>query len=115
MHFDGNRWVEVPSRPVKRTKSPSKWYFETSCVNANGDDIQDMAQHATRITYNTLLRQVGKPFLEMQRELGYDVGGMRGGLRMEPDFNVSYHKSVYKDEPCYYFRWSGIEHIFLKS
>lgn len=90
------------------------WQFITTCINARGEDINAMNDAARGITYDTMRRVAGAPFVEMQRELNYDVPGMRNrtGLTMRRDWAVSYHRSTYRGKPCLFFRWSHIEHIF---
>lgn len=92
------------------------WRFVTTCVNASGDDITAMNDAAKEITYDRMRRIVGQPFVDLQKQLNYDVPGTRGrdriGLTMRGDWAVSYHRSTYQGKPCLFFRWSHIEHIF---
>jgi len=103
------------ARPSTGRPGSAAWHFETNCVNSDSDSITDMVDAAKPVTYDTMLRVVGEPFLEMQRELGYDVGSMRGGLRMKNDWHVGYFKSTYRGRPCYFFTWSAIEYIFTQG
>lgn len=91
------------------------WVFLTDCVHSDGPSINAMTAAATEVTFRTLSRVLGDAFVEKQSELGYDVRHQRGGLRMSKDWAVSYFKSVYQGKPCYYFRWSAIEHIFVEE
>lgn len=92
------------------------WQFITTCVNAKGEDIDAMNRAARDVTYDTMRRTVGDAFVEVQRELNYDVPSTprreRIGLTMRSDWAVSYHRSTYQGRPCLFFRWSHIEHIF---
>jgi hypothetical protein len=87
--------------------------YLTDCVSANGDDIREMRDAAKSITRKTFLKDVNREQMaELERGLGYEADS-RKGLTMANDRAVSYHRSKYKGKPCYYFVWSGIEHIFL--
>lgn len=92
------------------------WHFVTTCVDARGEDIDEMNRAARDITYDTMRRIVGVPFVELQKQLNYDTpdtpSGERTGLTMRRDWAVSYHRSTYQGSPCLFFRWSHIEHIF---
>ena len=91
------------------------WYLATTCVNSDGPSINAMQQAAKQITYGTLRRHLGAALVEAERGLGYDVGHKREiGLRMRKDWAVSYYRSTYQGQPCFYFVWSHIEHIFLQ-
>lgn len=74
-----------------------------------------MNDRAVRITYATLRKYLGPALVDLERELGYDTGAERGGLRMKRDWAVSCWKSTYQGKPCLFFRWSHIEHIFLEE
>lgn len=92
--------------------------FETTCVSARGEDINAMTRAAKEVSYRTMLKHVGADaFLEVQKQLGYDVPGHgeRIGLTMKKDWAVSYHRSTYQGRPCFYFVWSHIEHIFVEA
>lgn len=95
------------------------WQLITTCINARGEDIDEMNRAARDITYDTMRRIVGDAFINAQRELNYDVPGTRGrgriGLTMRSDWAVSYHRSTYQGRPCLFFRWSHIEHIFQET
>lgn len=98
-------------------KSKKEFKYETNCISAMGEDINEMKSKAKEITYKNMLRYVGKPFLKLQHELGYDdplsrVSKSRKPLKMRNDWAVSYWHSIYKGIECYYLRWSGIEYIF---
>ena len=86
--------------------------FETTCVNARGDDIIEMVDAERDITRNTFKRHVDKSELrELETQLGYEQHVSRG-LIMANDWHVSYHKSRYRGRPCVYFKWSAIEYVF---
>lgn len=91
--------------------------FVATCVGATYEDITNMTSRAQRVTYRTFFSRVGSAFVEAQKMIGYDLPECRrpSALRMKHDRGVTYWKSVYQDRPCYYFRWSSIEHIFCDS
>ena len=92
------------------------WHFVTSCVSAKGEDIDEMNRAARDVTYRTMLKHVGDAFIEAQEQCGYDVRNQRThGLFMKNDWAVSYHRSTYQGKPCFFFRWSHIEHIFQEA
>jgi hypothetical protein len=91
------------------------WVFVTDCVNARGADINSMNDSARQISYRTLRKHLGEALISLERTLQYDTGTERGGLRMSADWAVSCWKSWYRGKPCYFFRHSRIEYIFLKG
>jgi hypothetical protein len=91
------------------------YQFETTCVNSTGALIDAMTSTAKECTYRTMRKHVGDAMVEIERQLGYDVGhGREIGLRLSKDWAVSYHRSTYDGRPCFYFVWSHIEHIFCE-
>lgn len=91
--------------------------FTTDCTASDGQSIQQMIDGATDITRKTFLRYVDRESLaDVERQLGYAGSRTRNSdLRMTRDWHVSYHRSRYQGQPCVYFRWSAIEHIFTKG
>jgi hypothetical protein len=93
-----------------------RWYLATTCVASDGQSINDMTAAAKEITYRTFRKHLGRALVEAEHGLGYDTGRRREiGLRMAKDWAVSYFRSTYQGKPCFYFRWSAIEHIFLEA
>lgn len=85
-------------------------HFETDCVHSDRESITAMQDAATEITRRTFLRHVDRgELLDLERQLGYDTGAERGGLRMAKDWHVSYARSIYRGRPCVYFQHSRIE------
>jgi hypothetical protein len=77
--------------------------FLTDCVSCrSGQDITDMVDSAREITRKTFLSHCNVP-----PEL----------LRLIPakEPYVSFHKSKFKGQSCYYFEWSRIEHVFTNQ
>ena len=89
--------------------------FTTTCVNSTGALIDAMTSVAKEVSYRTMRKHVGDALVEIERQLGYDVGHKNEtGLRLSKDWAVSYYRSTYDGRPCFYFVWSHIEHIFCE-
>lgn len=85
-----------------------KYHFITSCVNAEGDDINEMKYAAKEVTRRTFLKYVDKDSLaKIEADLGYSKD-----FRMSKDWHVAYYLGFYRKRRCAYFVWSAIEHIF---
>lgn len=93
----------------------SRLRFIGSCVSlGDGAAIQEMIDGSRSVTRGTFLRHVDREQLaELSRELGYEDHPRRG-LTMAGDWHVSYHRSTWRGAPCFYFRWSAIEHVFVE-
>jgi len=90
------------------------YVYKTSCVSAKGEDIQAMQAAAVGMSYRTMLRRC-EGLIEKAEELNYvRASHIDHGLTLRNDWHVSYHKSMYRGEPCYYFVWSHIEYIWVK-
>jgi hypothetical protein len=74
--------------------------------------LEEMMDKAKQITYRTFVKAVG---LDNVREIfgDYSWGYQRGDVRMKNDPYVSYYRSTFDGQPCYYVRHSGIEYIFV--
>lgn len=94
---------------------PRPFVFYTTCVSAKGEDIEDMVSHdrCREITYRTALKHC-QGLLQWADDMGYDRR-KDVGLTLKDDWGVSYFKSVFRGEPCYYVVHSGIEHIWLRA
>jgi hypothetical protein len=86
--------------------------FETTCVHSTYELISSMVDGAKQITYRTMLKHC-PDMLEFADGLGYRRRAPE--LTLKRDWAVSYWKSTYGGRPCYYFCWSGIEHIWVKA
>lgn len=90
-----------------------KIWYRTCCVNSTASAINAMVDRAREVTYRTFRKHVSAAVMdEWAANMGYDVGSRRGGLRLKADWHVSYHKSVYRGNNCWYIRHSAIEYIF---
>jgi hypothetical protein len=91
----------------------SKYIYETCCVNSTAEKIHAMVDVARTVTLSTLRRHIAG-LDDWAIGMSYSVGAERG-LHLKDDWAVTFHKSVYCGEPCYYIDHSAIEHIFTKS
>ena len=90
------------------------WYYHTCCVNSTAELIHALVDDAEDIEYEEFRDAVGGEEVDkFAADMKYDTGDETGGLRLEDDWHVSYHKSKYGGEPCYYLQHSGIEYIWL--
>lgn len=89
-----------------------KFNYQTCCVESDGDSITAMVNAEKVITYQTALKHM-TGLLEWARARGYAM--RRPSITLRTDWHVSFHKSVYKGDPCYYVQWSGIEYIWLRK
>lgn len=88
------------------------YVYETCCVAASGDDINQMRWEdpaKVEVTYRTMRRHC-PDLLRWAKSVGYDRD-----LPLSKDWHVSYYRSFYRGRPCYYLVWSGIEHIWVKQ
>ena len=97
--------------------------FETTCLMSEGKDIQALKASSTKVTRATFTKHVDKMDREsLENRLGYRTarsGSIRSWnasrIYMTKDPHVSYYKGTYRGKPCYFFVWSGIEHIFTEQ
>jgi len=92
--------------------------FLRSCVDwpmSKADELRDMIDEAVEITRGAFLKRVDTDELNgIAESLGYESHPKRG-LTMAGDWHITYHRSRIGKNRVYYFRWSGIEHVFIKS
>ncbi len=91
--------------------------FSTSCIEADGDDINEMRDHAKQreVTYRTMLQHC-EGLLEWAVEHDYSLRcNQVHGVTLRNDWSVSYHRSWYRGEPCFYLCWSAIEFIWVQA
>jgi len=98
-----------------RENPPLDYSFYTTCVEASGVEINQMRETARQISYETMLAHC-RDLLDYAASLGYERRSTSGHrLTLKADFHVGYYKGHYGGCPCYYFVWSGIEHIWVKD
>ena len=93
--------------------SDKKFHYLRCCVDFPSGEVEHLTQmidDAVDITYGTFIRHVDwktvSDMFEYERHPNQ-------GLTLKDDFHVSYHKSKFKGETCYYVRHSAIEYIFV--
>jgi hypothetical protein len=85
--------------------------FVGSCVQLDGDDITDMVDQAVDIKAETFRKNIGSEAYQwLESELGYSD---LPNISLAKDYHVSFHRSKYQGEKCYYCRWSAIEYVFV--
>ena len=84
-----------------------------SCISASANDIDDMVDNATQISYNTFIKYVS--IEDLKSMFTVYAWGNKKGLKLKDDYAVSYYKSKYKGQPCLYIRHSSIEYVFCRS
>ena len=101
------------ARPRRRTSMSRQpeYVWETDCRSSDYESISNMNATAEDITLVVFKREVGaRAFHRLAEDLGYDKEFPISG-----DWHVGYYRSTYRGVPCVFLRWSGIEHIFVKS
>lgn len=93
-----------------------KLTFKGTCVNWPRNNVQgliDMIDRALDISRETFLKHVDREEMrEIEQYLGYDKH-YKQGLTMAQDWHVSYHRSKLNGRRVYFFKHSGIEHVFM--
>ena len=85
--------------------------FLTSCVNSTAELIIDMVDNSTEVTLEELRDECDIENWELEQ--GYVTDPDEEGLTLEKDYHVTYHKSFFEGEPCYYIKHSCIEYVFV--
>jgi hypothetical protein len=90
-------------------------YFKSCCdfEPSEVDDLNSMIDENINVTLATI-RKHCSGFTDWTMGLGYEKDS-RKGLTIANDWAVSYHRSKYKGQRCYYVRWSAIEYIWLQG
>jgi hypothetical protein len=85
--------------------------YHTCCVHSTAGAIHATVDAARDVTLATIRRHCDG-IDDWARAMSYAIGPERG-LHLKDDWAVSYHRSVYCGNPCYYIQHSAIEHIWL--
>lgn len=101
--------------------SANTYRFYHCCVDWPEGDVHcagglcDMISANREISRRTFLRHVDRADLRgLEADLSYETHPAKG-LTMAADWHVSYHRSVLHGRRVYYFRNSGIEHVFVRG
>lgn len=90
-----------------------RFTFHTTCVGSTAELIHAMQDRAREVSWRTFRRHCAG-LDEIARTLGYSHPKARdGGLHLCKDWAVSFYRSRYDGQPCYYMDHSRIEHIWL--
>lgn len=95
------------------SRSSYHYHYAFNCTQLSMrsvDALHAMIDQAVDITYATF-RKHAVGLDEWAERMGYVTHGP--GLRLKDDFHVSYHRSRWKGQRCYYIRHSAIEHVWL--
>ena len=80
--------------------------YLTCCVNSTAELIDNMVERAKEINVFTFIRRVN---INVE-DFGYVKKGK--GLKLKNDWAVSFFKSIFNGQPCYYMCHSAIEYIY---
>ncbi len=83
--------------------------FITDCVNANGDDINEMVDAELEISLRTFLEHVNID--DLYSVLPYERDP-RKGMTLRQDWAICFYRSKYRGDRCYFVKWSAIEFVF---
>ncbi len=93
-------------------------FYKDCTSHAPGRETQElikMIDTATDVTRRTFLKHVDHDNLATVAEaLGYSKHPSQG-LTMAGDWHINYSRSTYYGRRVYFFKWSGIEHIFVPT
>ncbi|MND11598.1 hypothetical protein D3C87_351320 [compost metagenome] len=96
--------------------------FVTSCVEADGDDINEMKEMAKDISSHSFIYNLAKKEgidEELTDMLGYkewanNDGGKKSAKKLfVDDWGLSCHSSMYQGIPCFYVVHSAIEYVYI--
>jgi len=93
--------------------STSYSYF-TNCTEcySSKELLNQMIETGIDISRRTFMQHCNESARDIFRKLGY-ADHPSQGLTSAGDYHISYHRSKWGRNRCYYFRWSCIEYIFL--
>ncbi|MBC5851130.1 hypothetical protein [Vibrio metschnikovii] len=91
----------------------SKFTYVTSCVGADGDDINEMkdAPLSIEIDKSDFFRTIGSGI----KDQIVDIFELNNIQEFIDDWHTSSYTSCYQGIPCLFVQHSGIEHFFVDS
>lgn len=93
-------------------ESAAAYAYVGNCISSHtAPYLADMMDQATPVSYQTIMRAVGRAQLA-ECFPDFDWSSRPRALTMARDPYVSYYRSTFNGKPCYYVRESGIEYIF---
>ena len=82
--------------------------YLTCCINSTAQLIDDMIDRAITITWETLIKHISHKHLSEIFPFYNNCP-----LTLKNDYHVSFHRSKYDGQKCYYVVHSGIKYIFV--
>lgn len=90
----------------------TRYEFAFCCVNApDVKALSEMIDAERQITRRTF-RKHAQGVDEWAKDRGYALHPSQG-LTLAADWHVTYHRSTYKGQRCYFACWSAIEWVWL--
>lgn len=88
-------------------------YFVTRCVEANGDDINEMCDSplSKEISTGYFMKEIA-PSLKIDKEI-LELFNLTKKSEFINDYHIRCNRSYYQGVPCYYIVHSAIEYIFV--
>ena len=83
------------------------------CVDSDAESIQNMLDSHEEATVSELRENIAG-LDDWAVAHGYELDP-DDGLTLDDDWHVSAGVAVYRGEPCWFLRWSGIEFIWTES
>lgn len=112
----GNNWAERMLERIHYAERPNKkpYKFYTSCVGSTEQLTQAMTNSFTKreVTYKTMASRCDLSAFKWA--LGYTLWANDTFPSLKNDCRVSYYKSMYDGNPCYYLVHSAIEYIWVR-
>ncbi|KKL89527.1 hypothetical protein LCGC14_1913750 [marine sediment metagenome] len=95
--------------------------FITSCVNSTAELINEMIDGAIEVEWATFRKRVGIeeirrvfPYYSYRGETHNKDGELTFPMHIKDDWGVTFWRSNYNGERCYYLEHSAIEYIFQR-
>jgi hypothetical protein len=82
--------------------------LHTTCVGSTAEAINAMVDAAREVTFATIRKHCDLSNFD-------DIYAGCPGLSLGSDYSVSFYKSRYKGQVCYFVDHSDIEHVYLRE
>jgi len=89
------------------------YLYHTSCVSAPANDVNEMVDAGSQVTYDTMRRHC-HGLLQWAKGMGYAVSS-RYGLTLKEDWHVTFWRSKFRGKRCYYLCHSCIEYVWVEE
>lgn len=84
------------------------------CIYLDRDSVGVMVEDAIDLTSRVFRERIGEEnYAKLSNHLGYSFVD-EGVLTLASDWHVSFHRSQYESQPCYYCNHSAIEYVFVE-